>query len=72
MVNNAMERIMSMGPEFLKFVEELKTVCFPVEAVSGGDIHRVWMKNLSIRDAIFELHKVAENKRRAKMLNKIN
>jgi hypothetical protein len=62
---------MSKGPDFLKFVEELRILGFPVEAVSGGDIHKVWMRNLTVREAIFELHSVAEDRRKAKQTNNI-
>jgi hypothetical protein len=64
-----MEIQMSKGPDFLKFVEELRNIGFPVEAVSGGDIHKVWMMKLTIKEAILELHGVAEHRRRSKQLN---
>jgi hypothetical protein len=62
---------MSKGPNFLKFVEELRNIGFPVEAVSGGDIYKVWSKNTPVKEAIFELHGIAEKRRRAKASNKM-
>lgn len=57
---------MGYGIRFQQYVEELKNIGFPVDKVSGGDIHRVYEKGLDIKSAILELHKAAENKRRQK------
>ena len=66
-----MEHTMSKGPDFMRFVEELRNIGFPVEAVSGGDIHKVWLENLPVKEAILKLHGVAENRRKSKQLNKM-
>lgn len=57
---------MSYGIKFRQYVEDLRNIGFPVDKVSGGDIHRVFEAGLDIKDAIFELHRVAEEKRRQK------
>ena len=55
---------MSYGKKFQLYVEELRNIGFPVDKVSGGDIHRVFEEGLDIKSAILELHKAAENRRR--------
>lgn len=57
---------MGYGIQFQLYVEELRNIGFPVDKVSGGDIHRVYERGLDIKSAILELHKAAENKRRQK------
>ena len=55
---------MGYGLKFQNYVEELRNIGFPVDKVSGGEIHRVYEKGLDIKSAIMELHKAAENRRR--------
>lgn len=55
---------MSYGKQFQFYVEELRNIGFPVDKVSGGDIHRVYEMGLDIKSAILELHKAAENRRK--------
>lgn len=55
---------MGYGIRFQQYVEELRNIGFPVDKVSGGDIHRVYERGLDIKSAILELHKAAENRRR--------
>jgi hypothetical protein len=61
---------MSNGLKFQQFVSELRAVGFPVDKVVGGDIQKVFDKGLDIREAIYELHGVAERRRKQKDLNK--
>jgi hypothetical protein len=55
---------MSIGIEFQQFVSELKAAGFPVDKVSGGDIQSAFLRRLNIREAIYELHGVAERRRK--------
>ena len=55
---------MGHGLKFQNYVEELRNIGFPVDKVSGGDIQRVFERNLDIKSAILELHMAAENRRR--------
>ena len=57
---------MSIGPKFQQFVSDLKAVGFPVDKVSGGDIQSVFLRGLDVREAIYELHGVAERRRKQK------
>ena len=63
---------MSNGMQFVQFVEELRAVGFPIDKVPGGDIQKAYMKNLPIREAIYELHGQAEKHRVRKQLNRLN
>lgn len=54
---------MSNGLCFQKFVEELRAIEFPVHRVTGGDIQIVVSKGLEVKDAVFELHRIAETRR---------
>lgn len=57
---------MSYGIRFQNYVEELRSIDFPVDKVTGGDIHKVFRKDLDIRDAVVELYHIAEDRKRFK------
>ena len=57
---------MSSGYGFLFYVESLKAVGFPIDRVSGGDIYSVYKAGLSIREAVYRLHSIAEFRRKMK------
>ena len=62
---------MGYGLKFQQYVEELRNIGFPVDKVSGGEIHRVFERGLDIKSAILELHRAAENRRkRMQVLNR--
>ena len=57
---------MSSGYGFLFYVESLKAIGFPIDKVSGGDIYSVYKSGLSIREAVYRLHSIAEFRRKMK------
>jgi hypothetical protein len=57
---------MSSGYGFLEYVEALRAVGFPIDKVTGGDIYSVYKAGLSIREAVYRLHSVAEFRRKMK------
>jgi hypothetical protein len=57
---------MSSGYGFLEYVESLRAVGFPTDKVTGGDIYSVYKAGLSIREAVYRLHTVAEFRRKMK------
>jgi hypothetical protein len=57
------EKMMSTGTYFLNFVNQLRDIDFPLDLVSGGDIHSVVLKNLPIQEAIVELYRASERRR---------
>lgn len=60
--------MMSYGKLFQFYVEELRDIGFPVDKVSGGDIHRVFGAGLDTKSAILELQRAAEFRRRKQQL----
>lgn len=63
---------MSKGISFVEFVNTLRSLDFPVDRVSGGDIQTVLDRGLDIQTSILELYNIAETKRRRQILNKNN
>jgi hypothetical protein len=63
---------MSNGIHFVEFVNNLRTLDFPVDRVSGSDIQTVLDRGVDMQTAILELYKIAENKRRRQILIKNN
>ena len=57
---------MSSGYGFLFYVESLKAIGFPIDKVTGGDIYSVYKAGLSIREAVYRLHSIAEFRRKMK------
>jgi len=57
---------MSTGSVFQNYVNELKAVGFPIDKVTGGDIYSAYREGLSIREAVYRLHNVAEFRRKMK------
>lgn len=63
---------MSKGVEFQQQVQELRDLGFPVDRVTGGDIHQVIVSGLETAAAIQFLERKAELRRQMKKaLNKI-
>jgi hypothetical protein len=63
---------MSNGINFVEFVNNLRSLDFPVDRVSGSDIQTVLDRGIDIQTAVLELYKIAEIKRRRQILNKNN
>lgn len=61
---------MGNGVKFIRFVEELKEIGFPIDKVTGGDIQNAFVREGSVRDAIYYLHGQAEKRRKMKQINK--
>jgi len=57
---------MSDGYSFQHYVSALRDIGFPVDKVTGGDIYSVYKMKLDIKDAILQLHGVAEVRRKLK------
>jgi len=57
---------MSTGSAFQQFVNELRAVGFPIDKVTGGDIYSAYHEGLSVREAVYRLHSVAEFRRKMK------
>lgn len=57
---------MSYGTNFQNYVDSLREIGFPVDSVTGGDIHTVFQRGLDIKAAVVQLHRISETRRRAK------
>lgn len=57
---------MSSGMGFLEYIEALRTIGFPIDKVTGGDIYSAYREGLCIREAVYRLHSVAEFRRKMK------
>ena len=57
---------MSDGYSFQQYVNALRDIGFPVDKVTGGDIFSVYKTKVDVKDAILQLHTVAEVRRKMK------
>jgi hypothetical protein len=69
---NKGEFSMSKGVDFVRFVNTLHSLDFPVDRVSGSDIQTALDSGVDIQTAVLKLYKIAETKRRRQILNKNN
>lgn len=59
---------MSCGMTFQQRVDTLREIGFPVDKVTGGDIQRAFESGEDIKKVVELLHRMAEDRRRARAL----
>ena len=61
---------MTQGRMFLQFVNELKSIDFPIDKVSGGDIQAAFNKYQTITEAVQFLHNQISRRQMMKKLSR--